>query len=135
MRPESAPSPEAIVDRYYRALQESDVAALRQMMQPASYRMTLEAYGLKRTFSDPAFKKILHRMESDEMAMAEAEKYVAEFLTSESRRMEVVVQETEPLGPERCAVHYRENGCPKKLYFSQTPKGWKIDYYAGRKRN
>jgi hypothetical protein len=131
---DAATSPETIVELYYRALLSGDMAALRQMMLPASYIMTLEAYGLKRSFSDPDFKAMLHLMTEDRTVRLQVENVIAETLRRESEFFWIEDLRTEALGPDRCAVHYTEDGCPKKLTFSKTEQGWKIDYYAGRKR-
>jgi hypothetical protein len=124
-----------MVPRYYRALHDGDLPALRQMMAPASYRMTLEAYGLRRSFADADFKALLKRIDADEGALAEVEKVVAEMLRAQGALPKIGQLQTEPLGADRCAVRYTEDGVNKKLSFSKTDRSWRIDYYAGRKRD
>ena len=127
-------TPEAIVTQYYLALDAGDIEALRWMMLPESYRMTLEAYGLKRAFADPAFKALLQQSETDPAARREAEKRVAETLRSAPKTPVIADLRSEPLGKDRRVVLYTEDGSPKKLAFTLTSTGWKIDYYAGRRR-
>ena len=132
MSPESA-VPEAIVANYYRALAAGDMAALRTMMVPASYVMTLEAYGLRRALTDPVFKVLLKQIETDASALKNVEKTISLMLQNSGEPARIADLWTESLGPDRCGVRYTEAGIPKKLSFSKTEAGWKIDYYAGRK--
>lgn len=128
------PTPETLIAHYYRALHNGEMATLRQLMTPESYRMTLEAYGLRLSFADPAFKTLLHRSQDDAAALAEVETAVAASLR-EAETLPVIAQlRRDSLGTDRKVVHYTEAGVPKKLPFSQTADGWKIDYYAGRRR-
>jgi hypothetical protein len=131
----AAATPETILKAYYGALAHGDMAALREMMAPSSYLMTIEAYGLKRSFSDPDFKGVLLRIDADPSALETAEKAIAEILKQDAAKGEVLIadMQTESLGSDRCAVRYTEAGVAKKLSFSKTQAGWKIDYLAGRK--
>jgi len=126
-------TPEAVVVRYYRALEAGDMDTLRSVMAPESYSMTLEAYGLKHTFSDPGFKVLLQRAAGDVSARRKAEAVIAEALRRDTRAVLLGDFRTETLGTARCAVHYTENGFAKKMTLRETEAGWKIDYYAGRK--
>ena len=126
-------TPEAVVVRYYRALEAGDMDTLRNVMAPESYSMTLEAYGLKHTFSDPAFKALLQRAAGDVSARRKAEAVIAEALRHDTCAAVLEDFRTETLGTARCAVRYTENGFAKKMTLRETEAGWKIDYYAGRK--
>lgn len=133
MSPQSD-APEAIVADYYRALAAGDMASLRTMMVPGSYVMTLEAYGLRRALTDPVFKVLLKQIETDASALEKVEKTISLMLRQDNGETARIADIwTETLGPDRCAVRYTEAGIPKKLSFSKTEAGWKIDYYAGRK--
>lgn len=127
-------TPEAVVLRYYGALEAGDMDALRGVMAAESYIMTLEAYGLKHTFADPAFKALLRRCGEDVSARKEVEAVIAAALRRDAKAMTLDAFRTEALGAGRCAVRYTENGFAKKMALRETEAGWKIDYYAGRKR-
>lgn len=126
-------TPESILESYYDAVAAGDMAALRQMMVPDSYLMTLEAYGLQLVFREPAFRSILKACETSDAALAEAEARVGEVMRHAASRPTVVRTQTERLGEARATLHYTENGTPKKLYLRRTETGWKIDYLAGRR--
>jgi hypothetical protein len=130
------PVPEALVAMYYRALETGDMNALRNLMVPESYLMTLEAFGLKRSFTDPEFKALLQRIETDGAARFEVECIIARMLRRERKSPQIAHLRREPLGQDRCAVIYTEDDIPKKLSFSkQGTAGWRLDYYAGRRRD
>jgi hypothetical protein len=130
------PAPEALVALYYRALETGDMKVLRHLMVPESYHMTLEAFGLKRSFTDPAFKALLQRIETDGAARFEVECIIARMLRHERKSPRIENLRREPLGQDRCAVIYTEDGIPKKLSFSkQGAAGWRLDYYAGRRQD
>ncbi len=126
--------PESIVMRYYEAMAAGDLQRVKRHMLPSSYHMTLEAYGLQVAFRQPGFRALLERSEADASALEEVERILAEALRQKKRHPRIVWLETEVTGSDRRTVHYKEDGKTKKLYFSRTDRGWKIDYKAGRRR-
>jgi hypothetical protein len=126
--------PESVVYRYYEAMAAGDLQRVKAHMVPSAYRMTLEAYGLQVAFRDPEFKSLLERSEEEPSALSRVERILSEVLRNKKRKPRIVWLETEVTGSDRRTVHYKEDGNPKKLYFSRTDRGWKIDYMAGRRR-
>ena len=126
--------PESIVMRYYEAMAAGDLKRVKTLMVPSAYRMTLEAYGLPVAFRQPEFRALLERSEADASALEELEGILSDALRQKERHPRIVWLETEVTGSDRRTVHYKEDGRPKKLYFSRTDRGWKIDYKAGRRR-
>lgn len=132
--PEKELLPESIVHRYYEAMAVGELQRVKAHMVPSAYRMTLEAFGLQVAFRDPEFRELLERSESEPSALLQVEQVLSELLRKKKRQPRIVWLETEVTGPDRRTVHYKEDGKAKKLYFSMTDRGWKIDYMAGRRR-
>lgn len=120
---------------YYCALKKGDLQTLCALMTHDSYLLTLETLGFKEAFKDKYFKKLLKTIEESEESLKEVEKVLSANLIKESRSHQIEVTNCESKGPTRITLNYREDGHPKKLYFSSSHGGWKIDYKAGRPKS
>ncbi|MDQ1338625.1 MAG: hypothetical protein QG567_1755 [Campylobacterota bacterium] len=130
---ENFTKPEEIVIHYYKLLYGGGVGALKEFMVRSSYLMTLEAFGLRLSLKNQAFKSLLEKAKEDEDALMKAEELLSEDLASREVSPDIRIVEVEMNGKERLTVHYTEDKKKKKLYFSKENDVWKIDYYAGRK--
>ena len=108
---------------------------LSTLMTDESYLITLETLGFKRAFKETHFKKLLKMAKEDADALQEVEEVLSSDLKRESRTHAVETVSFESKGPRRITLHYREDGHPKKLYFSSSDGAWKINYKAGRKQS
>jgi len=118
---------------YYETLNRGDLEAQSTLMTKESYILNLEAFGFKRAFKDPQFKKLLKEIADNEGALKRVEALLSNDLAQEAREHEIAVLSFESKGPDRITLSYSEDGHPKKLYFSSSSGVWKIDYKAGRK--
>lgn len=117
---------------YYDALQEGDLQKLSALMAKESYFVTLEAFCFKHAFKDAAFKKLLKEMDENENSLKKVEAVLSEDLKKESRKHQIDEISFEQKGAGRITLHYKEDTHPKKMYYSYTNGGWKIDFKAGR---
>lgn len=124
---------EASLYRYYDALKHGDMQTLSALMTRDSYHLTLESLGFKRAFKDPRFKSLLKSIDADAKALKEVESILSADLAAEARDHEIEPIDFESKGTERITLHFKEDGHPKKLYFSSPLGVWTIDYKAGRK--
>ena len=120
---------------YYDALNRGDLKTISALMTRESYQLTLETLGFKRAFKDSGFKTLLKESAEDATALKEVERRLGSDLRQEAREHRTEVIRFESKGPDRITLHYEEDSRPKKLYFSSSPSGWKIDYKAGRQRS
>ncbi len=120
---------------YYDALNRGDLKTISALMTRESYQLTLETLGFKRAFKDDGFKTLLKKSAEDATALKEVERRLGDDLAQEARAHRIEVIRFESKGPDRITLHYEEDSRPKKLYFSSSPSGWKIDYKAGRQRS
>ena len=125
--------PEDIVRYYYHAISTGDLQSLKFLMTEKSYCMTLEAFGLRLSFKDRDFKRMLSKIEKDESILHCVERRLIKEGHFEKPFPTLEIAAVKENGPKRKLVQYREEGISKKLYFSQESTGWKINYYAGRK--
>ena len=119
---------------YYGALKKGELKTIAALMTKESYQLTLETLGFKRAFKDDHFRKLLKESAENGTALKEVEIRLGADLAKEAREHRTEVIRFEPNGPDRITLHYEEDSRPKKLYFSSSPSGWKIDYKAGRQR-
>ncbi len=117
---------------YYDALKSGDLQKLSDIMTTESYLLTLEALGFKRAFKDRSFKGLLKEIPDDEVSLKKVNNILSADLAEESREYQIEITAFDSKGPERITLYYRENGHPKRLYFSSSSREWKIDYKAGR---
>lgn len=120
---------------YYDTLNRGDLKTISALMTRESYQLTLETLGFKRAFNDDGFKTLLKKSAEDATALKEVERRLGDDLAQEARAHRIEVIRFESKGPDRITLHYEEDSRPKKLYFSSSPSGWKIDYKAGRQRS
>ncbi|WP_345975270.1 hypothetical protein [Sulfurimonas sp. HSL3-7] len=120
---------------YYNALKKGDLQTISALMTKESYQLTLESLGFKRAFRDDDFKKLLRESAENNTALKEVERFVGADLAQEAREHRTEVIRFESKGSDRITLHYEEDCRPKKLYFSLSSSGWKIDYKAGRKKS
>lgn len=125
--------PEEIVIRYYELLYGGSIGKLKELMVGSSYRMTLEAFGLRLSLKNPVFKSLLEKIEEDDKTLKKVEELLCAELAYRKISPEIQIVEVEMNGEERMTVHFTENKKEKKLYFSKKNEVWKIDYYAGRR--
>ena len=125
--------PEEIVIRYYELLYGGSIGKLKELMVSSSYRMTLEAFGLRLSLKNPVFKSLLEKIEEDDRTLKKVEELLCAELASRKISPEIQIVEVEMNGEKRMTVHFTENKKEKKLYFSKKNEVWKIDYYAGRR--
>lgn len=120
---------------YYDALKKGDMQTLSALMVRDSYLLTVETLGFKQAFKDEHFKKLLKAVGESEESLTEVEKTLSANLVEESRNHQIEVVGFELKGPTRITLNYREDGHSKKLYFSSSHGGWKINYKAGRPKS
>ena len=125
--------PEEIVIKYYKLLYNGDLNNVKKLMTETSYYMALESLGIKLSFKDPIFKNKLENMEDDKRALKDVEERLSIDLLSRGLAPKINIHKLEENGSLRRTVHYTEDDKIKNLYFSKEKKGWKINYYAGRK--
>lgn len=118
---------------YYHAIATGDLQSLKFLMTPRSYRMILEAFGLKLSFKDREFKKILSQIDENKEALLCVEKRLVKEGDFEKPFPALEIEAVKENGTDRKIVVFKEEGIRKKLYFSYESAGWKINYYAGRK--
>jgi len=123
---------EAALYRYYDALKHGEMQTLSALMTRDSYHLTLESLGFKRAFKDARFKRLLKSIDEDARALKEVESVLSADLAAEVREHEIKPVDFESEGTERITLRFKEDGHPKKLYFSSRLGAWKIDYKAGR---
>ena len=123
----------SILNLYYTSLYSGDVTAVKELMTPESYIMTLETFGLRLALRDPEFKTLLKKIDEDAEALAEVENRLSIELISRKLSPKIDIKSVSWNGTERQTIEYTEDGKMKKLYFSKEEDGWKINYYAGRK--
>lgn len=124
----------ASLSSYYDALKKGDLKTISALMTRESYLLTLETLGFKRAFKDSGFKTLLKESAESDTAQKEVEIRLGADLAQEAREHRTEVIRFESKGSDRITLHYEEDSRPKKLYFSSSPSGWKIDYKAGRQR-
>ncbi len=118
---------------YYETLSEGDLTKLASLMTKESYLTLLNAVGFKRSFKDKEFQQTIKKSGEDEASLVIVEAVLSADLAKEANRHEIALVSFEAKGPQRVTVHYKEDGHPKKVYFSSATGAWKIDYNAGRK--
>ena len=123
---------EAALYRYYDALKHGEMQTLSALMTRDSYHLTLETLGFKRAFKDARFKTLLKKIDEDAEALKEVENILSADLAAEAREHEIKPFDFESKGTDRITLHFKEDGHPKKLYFSSPLGRWTIDYKAGR---
>jgi len=126
-------SPIELVRAYYDVLTEGDFSKLKNLMTVKSYHMSLQAFGLRLSFKDAAFKSQLSDIEENAVALKSVEERLQKENNVNTASYSIVIQHVKENGTDRKIVEYTENGKAKKLYFSREPQGWRINYYAGRK--
>lgn len=72
--------------------------------------------------------------EHDSNSLKKVESVICTDLKQEAREHKVDVVSFESKGSDRITLHYTEDACAKKMYFSCIDGIWKIDYKAGRKK-
>jgi len=123
----------SILNLYYTSLYSGDLTAVKELMTPESYTMTLETFGLRLALRDPEFKTLLKKIDEDAEALAEVENRLSIELISRKLSPKIDIKSVSWNGTERQTIEYTEDEKMKKLYFSKEEDGWKINYYAGRK--
>jgi hypothetical protein len=126
-------SPEKVVQAYYDAMETGALATVKSLMTKESYLMTLESFGLARSFRDPAFKTLLKQAGDDRKALQQVEKAISVDLKARDDVKKIVIGTTQSNGAGRVSVHFEENGRPKKLYLFEIDGQWLLDYKAGRR--
>ncbi|WP_415406003.1 hypothetical protein ACLHDG_09555 [Sulfurovum sp. CS9] len=124
--------PSEIISKYYHALYNGDLSAVKDLMTEKSYIMTLESFGLRLSFRDGEFKSLLKEIEDSPESLEKVEALLSQEIISRNKAPKIKISKCEPNGSERETVYYTEDGKVKKLYFSKENGGWKINYYAGR---
>ncbi|MBU0720840.1 hypothetical protein KJ877_05815 [bacterium] len=119
---------------YYENIRRGNLQVLSALMSEESYFITLESFGFRHVFKESAFKELLNNIGNDEASLKKVETVISDDLKKESREHTIEVVSFEPKAPERITLHYKEDGHPKKLYFSFSDGMWKIDYKAGREK-
>lgn len=119
---------------YYKAIESGDLKLLSSIMREASYFIALESFGFKHSLKDEKFRETLKNIDRDDKALDRVEKVISADLRESPREHKLDINEIESNGPERIILHYREDGHPKKLYYSYSDGMWKIDYMAGRRK-
>ncbi len=122
-----------ILNLYYTSLYSGDLTAVKELMTPESFIMTLETFGLRLALRDPAFKAQLKKIDEDADVLAEVENKLSFELISRKLSPKIEIKSTSWNGTKRQTIEYTEDEKTKKLYFSKEEDGWKINYYAGRK--
>ena len=122
-----------ILNLYYTSLYSGDLTAVKELMTPESYIMTLETFGLRLALRDPEFKTLLKKIDEDAEALAEVENRLSIELISRKLSPKIDIKSVSWNGTERQTIEYTEDEKMKKLYFSKEGNRWKINYYAGRK--
>ncbi len=101
-------------------------------MTKESYYMTLEPYGFKLSFKDPAFKTVWDQIEESQDALHEVEQKISAELLSRNLSPQIDINRVEPNGSKRKTVYYERDAKKKRMHFSQKDGQWMIDYFAGR---
>jgi hypothetical protein len=122
-----------ILNLYYTSLYSGDLTAVKELMTPESFIMTLETFGLRLALRDPEFKAQLKKIDEDADVLAEVENKLSFELISRKLSPKIEIKSTSWNGTKRQTIEYTEDEKIKKLYFSKEEDGWKINYYAGRK--
>lgn len=127
--------PRVITDLYYKSLYSGDLDTVKAFMTEDSYMLTLESFGLRLSFKDEHFKKLLNEIEESTSSLREVETLLSKDLSSREQPDKIEIIDTVVNGDTRQTVNYKEGDKVKKLYFSKESDGWKINFYAGRKVN
>jgi hypothetical protein len=126
-------TPVKIVNTYYESLYNGELEKVKALMTKDSYLMIVESFGLRLSFEDADFKKLLKEVRESDTSLKKVEEMLSKDLRSRGNKVEIEILNREFNGLERETVNYKENGAVKKLYFSKEKGGWKINYFAGRK--
>lgn len=127
--------PKEIIIHYYNLLYSGDLIGVKELMTEDSYLMTLESFGLRLSFEDTHFKRLLNEIKENKESLEEVEVLLSKDLIKRGHHVKIDILNTEMNGSERQTVNYKENNKVKKLYFSKEEGEWKINYFAGRKVN
>jgi len=124
--------PDEAVKTYYKAMNSADIEALKEIMVPSSFKITMEVWALSKALKDKSFAKKLKRYGTDKEIDLEVQEAVRTKLLHASPK-EITDLRVIALGKSRCMVRYKEDGKQKQLFTSLDKQVWKIDYKAGRK--